>query len=94
MRGLKSYGRDRCTLHKKHLEDFKEWLDGQDGWQIQPPTGNKYEVLYAIKNSRSGPETRSFIYRNDHNEHLTVQDDLVPYMKRWFKERKKDAKPM
>lgn len=88
MRGHKSYGRNRCTLHKKHLNAFREWLSGRDGWEIQPPTGNPYEVLYAVKNSRSGTEAWSFIYRNDHNDHLTVQADLVPLMKQWLKERK------
>lgn len=92
MRGLKSHERDRCTLHAKHLEAFKEWFNGRDGWEIQPPTGNQYEVLYAIKKCPAGTEDWSFIYRRDRTEHLTVQDSLVPYMEQWLKERKKNRK--
>lgn len=87
-RGHQSYGRNRNTLHKSHLEEFKTWLDGRDGWKVQSPTGHEYEVLYAIKSCPQGPLCQSFIYHNNHNDHLTVQADLVPMMHKWLQERK------
>lgn len=90
MRGLKSHQRDRCTLHKKHLKPFAEWLDNLDGWKIQPPTGHPQEVLYAIKFCPAGTEDWAFIYERERFQHLTVQKALVPYVRRWLKERKHD----
>lgn len=88
-RGEKSHSRDRCTLHKKHLVEFKTWLTAELGWAILPETAHPYEVLHVMKIDRSGDGPHSFIYRNDRNDHLTVQADLVPLMRRWLKERGK-----
>jgi len=91
-RGMKSSQRDRCTLHKKHLVEFKTWFIGEPGWQILPETGHTYEVFHVIQVSRSGDGPHSFIYRNDHNDHLTVQADLVPMMHKWLRWRKRQSK--
>jgi hypothetical protein len=89
MRGEASHRRNRYTLHKKHLEAFKEWFNYRDGWKIQEPTGHPHEVLFAIKYCREGTEDWAFIYKRDRFEHLTVQAALVPYVRQWLKERKK-----
>lgn len=91
-RGTKSYGRDRCTLHPKHLQGFKEFLRLSGKWQLMAPTGHAYEVLHVSKLEYKGHDVicgeSAFIYRNDRNEHLTVQAPLVPFMKQFLKERK------
>lgn len=89
---MKSSGRDRCTLHKKHLNDFKAWFIAQPGWAVLPATPHTYEVFHVMKVFRSGDGEHQFIYRNDHNDHLTVQYLLVPYVKRWLKQRKHGEK--
>lgn len=91
-RGMKSSQRDRCTLHKKHLPHFKAWLAAEPAWLIMQPTPHSYEVLHVMKVSRGGVGEHSFIYHNDHNDHLTVQSDLVPYMKRWLAQHKQEKK--
>lgn len=88
-RGSRSYLRDRCTLHKKHLPEFKAWLAAEPKFHIVELTKHPYEVLHVVVVDRSGDGPHVFIYRNDHNDHLTVQAELVPYVKRWLRERKK-----
>lgn len=88
-RGMKSSQRDRCTLHKKHLDAFKAWFIGTAlNWEICPKTPHTYEVFHVMQVFRSGDGEHQFIYRNDKNDHLTVQYLLVPYVKRWLRERK------
>jgi len=88
MRGPKSAARDRCTLHVKHLKDFIAFIGRQPEWKILPSTAHEYEVLHVTKVDRRGDGPHSFVYRRDRHEHLTVQEDLVPYVKQFLKERK------
>ena len=87
-RGERSHGRDRCTLHKKHLAEFKAWIAAEHKFHIENLTKHPYEVLHLVVVDRSGDGPHVFVYRNDHNDHLTVQAELVPFMRRWLKERK------
>ena len=91
-RGNRSYGRDRCTLHKKHVPEFRKWLLELGGWLVMEPTAHPYEVLRIQKHSRSGSEPDVFFYRNDKNDHITVQKEGVPLVKKWLREVKKAKK--
>lgn len=91
-RGSKSYQRDRCTLHKKHVDDFVAFLEFSGDWTKRPLTGHSYEVVHVQRRILNGSVIRyanhCFVYRNDHNDHLTVQADLVPYLRQFMQERK------
>lgn len=91
-RGMRSVGRDRATLHKNHLPNFKRWVEELDGWIIMPPTAHAYEVFRIRKYSRSGDEPDIFFYRNDKNDHITVQQEGVPLVRKWLREVKKAKK--
>lgn len=92
MRKRKSYERDRCTLHKKHLPEFKAFIVAEPKWHVVESTGHPYEVLHAVTVLGSCKGEHYFIYRNDHNDHLTVQSDLVPYVRKFLDQRKQEKK--
>ena len=88
MRGSKSHARNRYTLHKNHLPEFKAWVESLDEYIVIEPTAHPYEVYRIQKYSRSGTEPDIFFYRRDRTDHITVQADGVHLVKRWLKERK------
>lgn len=88
MRGMRSQLRNRNTLHTTHVEAFKKWLAELPGYEILPPTKHAYEVLRFRRISKSGSEPDIFIYRNDHNDHLTVMAEAVPLVALFLTERK------
>ena len=91
MRGSKSHGRDRCTLHKTHLEAFRRYLKVNTVWFELPHSGHAYEVLHVQEFDRCGDGEHQFLYRRDRTDHLTVQYRLVPLVKKFLAERKKLA---
>ena len=89
-RGMQSYQRDRATLHVSHLEEFKAYIAGVMKFHILPKTAHPYEVFHVQEVDRCGDGQHSFIYRREgRHEHLTVQADLVPYVKKFLRARKK-----
>ena len=60
---------DRRTLHRNHIDRFKEWLIN-DGWNIEQPKGT-WEVLRARKDGRKDP---LIVYDRIDGEHLSVLD--------------------
>lgn len=88
-RGQASHDRDRSTLHKKHLANFVTWFADQPGWKILHSTPHPHEVFHCVQIFPEGEGEHQFIYVNDHNDHLTVQYLLVPYVKSWLRQRQK-----
>ena len=75
---------NRYTFHIKHLEPFKIWLEdneipwrkGKGDWQVlQVYTNNGWQVLYS---------------RLDMPEHYTVQDKLMPIVRKFLKDHKNE----
>ena len=74
---------DRRTFHKKHLNDFKSWLEN-NGWKVEQTKG-EYEVLRATINGRKP----LIIYsRLDSKEHYSVLNNDMPVIKDFLKENK------
>lgn len=70
---------NRCTLHKKMLDQFKEYCDNY-GIAYRPGKGF-YQVL-QVQTENSGWQP---IYRrNDMPEHYTIPDSLVDMVKLGF----------
>lgn len=76
----------RNLLHKRHLEDFREWLIN-DGWKIHEAKGI-YEVLRASKGSKW-----LIVYcRTDAKEHYSVRDVDYSTVWRFLRWREEDGK--
>ena len=71
---------NRCYLHKNKLEEFKNWLNEMD--VPNRPGKGDYQVLQVMVDLHSW---KCIYKRNDMPEHLTVDDLLMPLVKR-FKE--------
>ena len=76
---------NRHTLHKKHLEEFKSWLE-TDGWKICDAKG-EFEVLFARKAGRKYP---LILYSKlEAKEHITVRDMDWSVVAAFFRDRKR-----
>jgi hypothetical protein len=79
----------RDLLHESRLDDFKEWLC-RDGWVINRPIANSYEVLRARKQSKGF----LIIYRRDSThsgnpiKHYSVDDKWTSLIRRFLNESK------
>lgn len=81
-------GRDRATLHRAHLKDFREYLEHEGGYIFPEPTAHEYEVLRVRKYNRSGDEPDMFFYRRAHTDHITVPSEMVRVVKKFLRHRK------
>lgn len=77
---------NRCLLHQKKLEAFKEWLV-TDGWEIHPCKSID-EVLRAKKDRKWIIVFRKF----DATVHCTVRYEDVPIVRRFLKAMKNGAR--
>lgn len=73
----------RCTLHLTHLEPFKEWLNSQ-GIAHRPGKG-AWQVLQVQTFSHGWQVVFS---RADMPEHYTVNEKLMPTVRRFLESRK------
>lgn len=89
MRKTKSYGRDRATLHRNHLADFKQWVEDLGGWKIMEPSGHEYEVFRIRRYDPRGDAPDIFFYRRNHTDHITVQKEAVPLVRAFLNDRKR-----
>lgn len=77
---------NRCTLHIRHLEEFKEWLR-KDGWEIHNISNSIYEVLRATKPGKTHP---LIVYQKSNaKEHLSIADRDVAIVGAFYRDRKK-----
>lgn len=76
---------NRHLLAVNKLEDFKNWLIGND-WQIEKPKGN-YEVLRARKDTERLP---LIVYKKDKDGliHLSVSDWNTKYVYEFINDNK------
>lgn len=76
----------RCTLHIKHLEPFKKWLEAQD---IPFRDGRgAYQVL-QVWVPHKGKYNWSCVYsRDEMPEHYTAQEHLLPTVRRFINDLK------
>ena len=78
---------NRALLHRKIIEDFKEWLQA-DGWQIEEPKGI-YEVVWARKGDRK--PLIAYTRDNKGNEHITVQSRDEGVVRAYIRDRRREA---
>jgi hypothetical protein len=71
----------RCTLHINKLETFKTWLL-KNNIQFRPGKGD-FQVL-QVETSKNG--FQCIYFRHEMPEHYTVQDKLMPLVKRFIRE--------
>lgn len=81
---------DRCTLHVKKLEDFKQWLV-EDGWEIVEPRGD-YEVLRAKKPGRMNPLMVYTKLESKEKPHLSLMDRDIGVVRAYLRDRKEKKK--
>lgn len=72
----------RCLLHKSKVEAFKAWLVAQD---IEHRDGADYYELLQVR--VPGSRAMAKLYQRHHMpEHVTVQEALLPLVRRFIKE--------
>ena len=80
---------NRCTLHKTHLEPLKEWL--REVQQIPYRDGKgDYQVLQILTD---GAGWQVVFAKKDMPEHYSVNDKLMPLIRRFYEYRKASRVP-
>ena len=74
---------NRCTLHKDKLDDFKQFLNDR-GIAYRPGRG-AYQALQVFTELSGWQCIHS---RADMPEHYTVQDKLMPLVRRYLEFRR------
>lgn len=75
---------NRHTLHKKHLNDFKEWLI-TDGWEILDCMS-----IYERLRARKGKRVLVAYEKDAAKEHLSIADRDYPVVGAFLRSRRKD----
>lgn len=76
---------DRCSLHIKHLDTFKTWLDVK-GIAYRPGKG-EYQVLQVLTRYHGW----QVVYRrNDMPEHYTINNGLKGLVRLFLREKEKN----
>lgn len=73
---------NRYTLHFKHLDEFKAWLDAQ-GIEHRPGRG-----FYQHMQVRHRGEWQAIYRRISATQHFSVPDPLAGMVTRFYRERK------
>lgn len=76
---------NRCLLHKKKLDKFREWLV-KDGWEIHP-CKDCFEVLRAKKDGK----WLIVFGKIDAKQHYSIRDEDVKLVRRFLKGIKNGA---
>jgi hypothetical protein len=75
-------GDNRCTLHKTHLEEFKEWLE-TTGVAWRAGKGD-YQVLQVLTQA----DGWQVVFRkNSMPEHFSVNEKLMPLVREFYRSR-------
>ncbi len=72
---------NRYTLHINKLESFKTWLS-ENNIEFRPGKGDYQVLQVAVPNNGF----QCIYFRHQMPEHYTVQDKLMPLVKRFIRE--------